>query len=141
MKDTDFIFTNEQYTKLQYEYQRLLTPNQSSIISTLNSIIRALQHNSFQMPTNLQREVLQTLSNAQQILSIVYQSKISPSPQFINNPYSLIYHLTNMAIELTSISLKCPYQIIMLKANSLVLQSIQSICSCFLDKNAKIFRF
>jgi hypothetical protein len=139
MNEIDFIFTNEQYAKLKQEYNNLLTPSTQSCISTLISIVNKLHINSFGLSLSIQNQIINKLSQALQILNILHTSNPPSKTNLINNPFSLIYNLANLSIQLNTHILKSPYQMLCLKANDLILQSIQQIANYFINKNIKHF--
>lgn len=134
MNNFGSIFTDEQYNQLQQGYQKTFAPMSQSFISKLHSVIKSLQHTSFKLPLNLQNQILRNLSNSLQVLNIVYNTPPSRAIKIPNTPLDLIYCLSELSLELTSYTLKSPYQILLLKANSFLLQSINLICQHFIRK-------
>ena len=134
MNEIDFIFNNNQYNKLKQEYDKFLNPKTEFCISALTSIINKLHINSFQLPLNLQNQILDKLLRAQEILNIIHLTHPSSQIKFLNNPFNLIYNLITLSIQLNSYSFKSPYQILYLKSNDLISQSIQQISNYFMNK-------
>ena len=140
MSNDNFIFNLNQYNKLQQGYNKVLTPNNFSI-SILNSLIKSLENNNFQLPLNLQNSILNTLLSAKEILNLLHKETSYKSSNLQNNPFNLIYNLSIISINLNSHTLKSAYQILYLKANNLILEAIKQISNHFSNKSFKIFKF
>lgn len=136
----DFIFNNFDYKQLQKEYNKQLKVD-NFCINYLNCIIKTLENNNFQMPLNLQNSVLNTLSNAQQILNLLYKKNSCSTLNLQNNPFELIKHLNKISLALNSHTLKSAYQILYLKSNNLILDATNQICNYFSNKKIRIFHF
>ena len=140
MSNDNFIFNLNQYNKLQQGYNKALTPNNFSL-SILNSLIKSLENNNFQLPLNLQNSILNTLLSAKEILNLLHKETSYKSSNLQNNPFNLIYNLSIISINLNSHTLKSAYQILYLKANNLILEAIKQISNHFSNKSFKIFKF
>lgn len=140
MSNDNFIFNLNQYNKLQQGYNKVLTPNNFSL-SILNSLIKSLENNNFQLPLNLQNSILNTLLSAKEILNLLHKETSYKSSNLQNNPFNLIYNLSIISINLNSHTLKSAYQILYLKANNLILEAIKQISNHFSNKSFKIFKF
>jgi hypothetical protein len=131
MNDFNQIFTNEQYILMQQAYEKSMQPQPQQFQNILQSIINTLNHLSFKIPPTLQTQIIQSLSQAQQILSITFSKTPHSTLPISHNIFNLISHLIQLSNELTSHSIKSPYQTLLLKSNKIILQTIQQICSYF----------
>lgn len=120
MKDINLILSNKQYELLNQEYNKLIQPNEFEHISTLKQIIKTLQYNSFKIPRNLQQNILIELSNAYQIINLIYRKRPRTTIQVNNNPFDLIFHLSQVLLKLNLHSFKSPYLILNLKASCII---------------------
>ena len=135
MDNFNNILRPEQYTKLQQEYSKILTPPLDDCINLLNNIISSLETQGFGMPLRLQNQTLNTLNHARQILEISHQSKPLQKIKISNSPLELIYQLSNLSIKLTSYNyFKSPYQILNFKTNNLIMDCILNILRYFIKK-------
>jgi len=137
----NFVFTEEQYKKLQQEYLKQTPQFNRELIAKLNCIIKTLENNSFQLPIELQNASLNKLLQAKELLNILYIDNSTTSLTLPNNPFALINLLTQISIDLNLYSLENIYKIISIKANNLILETIGQISNYFKDKNIKIFKF
>lgn len=141
MNDIDFIFTNKQYETLRKEYTFALTPNLKSCTETLNTLIKIIENQPFNLSINLQTSVHNTLLNAKQILDIISPTNNTIDLNLSHNCFELIHQLTEISIKLTSHSFKSPYQTLCLKSNNLILFAIKEISNYFANKKLKMYKF
>ena len=131
MKDFDFILSDEQYSKLQNEYNSSLKSTTEFCVRHLNSIISTLQINGFKMPITFQNKILTQLIESQQILNIIFIDTYTTPLNLNNNPLKLLYELALLSSNLNSYSIKSPYQILFLKTNALIIDCIMQILKQF----------
>ena len=140
MKNIDFIFDENDYRHLKKEYDKNLAID-ANIAYDLNRLTLTLESNNFQMPIMLQNDILNTLSQALDILNILHPG-VKGHPQHLNNNiFEFINVLSQISIKLNSHSIKSAYQILYLKTNDLLLDCINKISKHFSNKKLKIFRF
>ena len=139
----NFIFTEQQYLQLKNAYEHFMGISPETILSDISSLISLLEYNNFNLPLILQNKVLNNLSTAYEIISVVFNDK--PTHQQIQmhhqNPFNLIKPLCQISINLTKYEFKSPYQIILLKANNFILKCIDIVCDYFSNKPLKTLKF
>ncbi|MBQ7880412.1 MAG: hypothetical protein IJ358_01025 [Clostridia bacterium] len=141
MKDFDFVLTNEEYGQLNNEYHKILNTQPHFDTTQLNTLIKVVQNNNFQMPLTLQNQILDLLLNAKQILDIITQNNNIANTNLSNNPFQLIQNLSQISYQLNSFTFKNAYQILYSKANNLIIKTINLISEYFSNKNLKIYKF
>lgn len=141
MNNFDYIFTPEQYEQLNQAYSKKLYQNTSSISIDLNSVVTTLEKHGFNLPAKLQTKIQNNLLQAKEILHLVYIADSTHSITINNNPFQLISILASISNRLNSYTIKSTYQVLFLKANELIISSIEIIANNFANKSIKIFKY
>ena len=141
MNNFDYIFTQEQYEQLNQAYSKKLHQSTSSISIDLNSVVTTLEKHAFNLPTKLQAKIQNNLLQAKEILHLVYIADSTQTITINNNPFHLISILASISNKLNSYTIKSPYQTLFLKANELIISSIELIANNFENKLIKIFKY
>ena len=140
MENIDLIFSEEQYNKLQEEYNKTLTMPNFIHIAKLKEIVKKIQLFSFDMPSSLRKEVCLNLENSIQILSILNKDNKQVELK-ISNPFSIIFELSSIVKELNSNHIDCPYKKICEKASKPLVEVICLIAKYFANKTIKTFKY
>ena len=137
----NLVFSEAQYKQLQQEYSKQIPAFCTDPLNKLNSIISVLKINNFQLPLELQNNSINKLSQAKELLNILNSSDNYNNINLSNNPFCIISYLTEISIDLNKYNLKNIYQIICIKSNSLILETINQISNYFKNKNIKILKY
>jgi len=137
----NLVFSETQYKKLQQEYSKQIPTFCPKSINKLNSIISSLKINGFQLPIELQNNSLNKLAQAKELLNILHISNTCNDISLSDNPFDIISSLSEISIDLNRYNLKNIYQIICIKSNNLILETINQISNYFKNKNIKIFKY
>lgn len=127
MEYDDFLLSEHEYQTIQQEYKKHSTPSTPECLKLLYIVILNLRKHGFNLPTQLKKYLLNDLFQSYHILKILYCNQIKTQQSLNNNPITLIYSLTTISLQLNKISLKTPYQILHIKANNIVLNTIKKI--------------
>ena len=105
------------------EYLKQIPELKQETINKLNSIILSLKDNSFQLPIKIQNSCLDKLLQAKELLNILRNSYHgnTNSLNLSNNPFSLIYDLSEIVYDLNKNTFKNIHQIISAKTNNLLI--------------------